>query len=113
MSSRICSSENWRLCGDERAAVGVARPDRAAEVIERVAEAVVAEMGHVEDDAEPLHLAQQLVAARAEAAARVRALRVDARPVVRRTDRAQTVLRTRARGAASVTIESAPSRLRT
>ena len=50
----------------ERAAVGVAGPDRPAKVIERVAEALVAEVGHVEDHAQPLHLAQQLAAARAE-----------------------------------------------
>ena len=54
------------------------------EVVERVAEAVVAQVRGVEDDAEPLHLAQQLAAARAEIAGRVGAVGVDAGPVVRR-----------------------------
>ena len=80
------------VVGHERPAVGMARPDRAAEKIERLAKALVAQMGHVEDDAEPLHLAQQLAAACGKTAARVRALRVDARPVVRRTHRAQALL---------------------
>ena len=80
---------------DDRAAVGMARPDRAAEVVERVAEAVVAEVRRVEDDVQPLHLAQQLVAARPHPAARIRALGVDAGAVMRRTDGAQA-LRVRA-----------------
>ena len=67
---------------DERAAVRVARPHRPAKMIERVAEALVAEVRRVEDHAEPIHLAQELAAARAEVALRVGALRVDARAVV-------------------------------
>ena len=47
----------------ERAAVVVAGPDGPAESVERLPEAVVAQVGGVEDDSEPLHL---------RAAARVR-----------------------------------------
>ena len=75
----------------ERAAVRVARPHRAAEVIQSVAEALVAQVRDVEDDAEALHLAQQLMAARPHPAARIRPLRVDPRTVVRGADGAQAV----------------------
>ncbi len=74
---------------DQRAAVRVARPDRSAKVIQRVAEAVVAQVGRVEDDAETLHLAQQLVSARAHHAGRIRPLGVDPGPVVGGTDGAE------------------------
>ena len=48
---------------DQRAAVRVARPHRPREHVERLPEALVAEVRRVEDDAEPIHLAQQLAAA--------------------------------------------------
>ena len=76
---------------DERAAIGMARPDRTVEVVERFAKAFVAEMGDVEDHAEAIHLAQQLPAAHAEITLSVGALRVRARPVMRRTDSAQAL----------------------
>ena len=98
---------------DERAAVRVAGPDVAAEMVERVAKALVAEMRGVEDHPEPFHLAHQLAAARAEVSLRVGALRVDAGPVVAGPDRAQPLAHTRARDVRRVTSESAPSRLRT
>ena len=60
-------------------------------VIQRLPEAVIAEVSDIEDDAEPLHLAQQFAAARVEAAARVGAVRIHARPVVRRADGAQAL----------------------
>src|SRR4029450_8183304 len=93
------------------AAIRMAGPERTAEVIQRFAQAVVAEVRDVEDDAEllhnsqqvtapravaagvgaleddpePLHHSQQVAAARADPAGRIGALRVDARAVMRRT----------------------------
>ena len=76
---------------DDRAAVRVAGPHRPAEMIERVAEALVAEMRGIENHAEPIHLAHELAAARAEVSLRVGALCVDAWPVVARAHRPQPV----------------------
>ncbi len=46
----------------EGAAVRVAGPDRPVEMIKGLPEAVVAEVGDVEDDAQPLHLPEELAA---------------------------------------------------
>src|SRR6266542_4946146 len=76
----------------ERAAVRMARPYGSVEMVHRLPEAVVTEMRRVENDPEPFHLAQELATLYADPATRVGALRVNARPVVRRADGAQTVL---------------------
>ena len=76
---------------DEGAAVGVARPYRPAETVERFTQAVVAQMGDVEDQPEALHLAQEIAAARADASGSV-VLGVDAGTVVRRADSAEPLL---------------------
>ena len=60
-------------------------------MIERVAEALVAEVRGVENHAETIHLAHQLAPARAEVALGVGALRVDARAVVARPHGAQPI----------------------
>ena len=64
----------------------------AAECVERLPEAVVAEVGRIEDDAEPLHLLQQRPARFADAASGIGSLRVRAGTVVRRPDRPQAVV---------------------
>ena len=74
---------------DDRAAVRVARPDVATEMVESVAKTLVAEMRGVEDHPETFHLADELAAARAEVTLRVGALRVHARPVMPWTHRPQ------------------------
>ena len=74
---------------DQRPAVVVARPHRPPEQLEALPEALVAEVRHVEDDVQPLHLAEQRPAVLSNPAAGVGPLRVDTRPVVRRPDGAQ------------------------
>ena len=76
---------------DESAAIRVARPDRSVEMIERIAQAFVAEVRHVKDDPEPLHLLDQFSSLCAEIASRVRAVGVSPRPVVGRADRAESL----------------------
>ena len=76
----------------EGAAIAVAGPDCAAENIHRLVKRLVAQMRHVENNAEPLHLAQQVRPRRAKAAALVGAGRVGARAVMGRAKRAQAAL---------------------
>ena len=74
------------------AAIAMARPDRAAKKIHRLVKRLVAQVGHVEDYAEPLHLAEQIRPRLAKATALVGAGRVGARAVMRRAKRAQPAL---------------------
>jgi len=68
--------------GDEGSAVLVAGPDGAVEVVEGFPEAIVAQVGGVEDDVEAFHFREELAALGAEAAGRVGPLGVAARAVV-------------------------------
>ena len=67
ISSRICSSENWRLCATSVRQFEWLGPDCSVEMIEHIAEAIVAEVCGVENDTELLHFAKQFVAGRAQA----------------------------------------------
>src|SRR5436190_9609076 len=58
-------------------------------MIERIAQAFIAQVRHVEDDPEPLHFAKQLATESPEIACRVRAVRIAAKSVMRRSDRAE------------------------
>ena len=91
MTALIWSSANWRFHGRERAAVLMAGPERAVVEVERVPEAFVAEVRDVENDAEPLHLLEQIVAGRRQRPFGVGAVRVAAGAVVRRAERPQAV----------------------
>ena len=73
----------------QRAAVAMAGPDGAAKQIHRLIERLVAQVGDVENDAEALHLAEQIRSRLAKRSAFVRARRVGARAVMRRAKRAQ------------------------
>ena len=75
----------------ERTAVMMARPDGAAEMIQRVAHGFVAEVRDIEDDAEPLHFLQQFAAPRRERPFVVRAVAVDSRPVMHGAERDESV----------------------
>ena len=70
------------LMRDEGAAEVVAGPDGAVEEIEGFHEAFVAEVGDVEEDAEALHLAEEVASAGVEAAGGGGALRIDAGTVM-------------------------------
>ena len=75
----------------EGAAIVMARPHGAAEMIERIAHGLIAEVRDIEDDAEPFHFLQQLAALRGERAFVVRSAAVDSRPVVNRAERNESV----------------------
>src|SRR4051812_38940776 len=76
---------------DERPAIRVTGPHSALEMIEGFPKTVVAEVRHIKDDSKPLHLAKKLTSTDADSTRRIRALGVDARSVVGRTDGSQTV----------------------
>lgn len=80
------------LMGDKGAAEVVAGPDGAVEEIERLHEAFVAEVGDVEEDAQALHLAEEVASAGVEAAGGGGALRIDAGPVVGGANGAEAVV---------------------
>ena len=67
---------------NESAAIGVAGPDGAVKVIERLAETVIAEMGGIENEIKMLHFRQQFATARPQTTSGVRALGIGARSVV-------------------------------
>src|SRR6266702_1001822 len=67
------------------------RPDPAMKMVERFPKTVIAQMGHVENHSQPVHFGEQLPPAGSETAGGVSALRVDARPVVRGTERAKAL----------------------
>src|SRR5688572_28183894 len=67
-------------------------PDRAFEMIERFPEALVTEMGGIENNAEAIHFGEKFAATRTNAASGISALRVRARPIVRRANSTETLL---------------------
>jgi len=77
---------------DQRAAVGVTRPDGAAENFEGLKKGGVTEMGGVEDDPEFIHFANQISTALAESADLVVPVGVAALSIVRGAERAQSCL---------------------
>src|SRR5215203_2143892 len=76
----------------EGTTVRMAGPHGTAKCVERLPEALVAEMRRVEDHPEPLHLAQELAAADTDSALRLRPLRVGPRSVMCRPNGAQAIL---------------------
>ena len=82
------------LVGDQGPAVVMAGQDRAAVDVERLVEALVGQVRHVEDHADALHLLQQRPARRKQAAVRAGAVGVGADAVVGRADDAQAGLAT-------------------
>ena len=75
----------------QRAAILVARPDRAVKEFEGFPKAVVAQMGEIKNKFQTIHFAQQIAAFGMEAAARAGSVRIDAGAVVRGADGAQTL----------------------
>jgi hypothetical protein len=79
------------LMGDERARIVVTGPDGAAVAVEGLPEAVVAEVGDVEDEAEVVGGAEEIEAAGGEGAGGAGALGVDAGAVVGGAEGAEAV----------------------
>src|SRR6266567_2606803 len=77
--------------GNERPAVLMAGPERAAKKIERLPKTLVAKMRDIENKAKPFDFPQQFASKRVQSAAGLRARSINARPVVRGTNGAQTV----------------------
>src|SRR5690606_30789632 len=75
----------------QRAAIVVAGPYMPVEMIQRVPEAVIAEMRGIQDNVKALHFLQQRMALRGHDAGSVCALGIAARAIVRRPYGAQPV----------------------
>ena len=73
------------------AAVGMARPDRAGVMIHRIPEALVTQMGGIQDQPQPLHLPQQFPAPGRQGALVIGPAAVDTRPVMGEADGPQPV----------------------
>ena len=73
----------------ENTTVGVARPDAPLKVVKRLPKALIAQMRHVEDDAESFHFLKQLASGLAEAAGGIRSLGINSRAIMCRPDGAK------------------------
>ena len=78
--------------GNEGAAEVVAGPEGSIKEIKGLDKAFVAQVGDVEDDAEPRHFTEEVAPARVEAAGRGRAMGIDAGAVVGGADGAEAVV---------------------
>src|SRR5437868_10719787 len=72
----------------------MARPNRSLKQIERLAKTRVAKMRCVEDQTQPVHLDQKFAPALADAPVGISPERVGARPVMRRSQGAQSLFET-------------------
>src|SRR5688572_12397488 len=79
------------IVGHESATIGMTGPEATLKEIERLPKTFVAEMRHIENDAQPLHLREQFASARTETARGVRALRVNSRTIMRRPQGAESL----------------------
>src|SRR5207302_5782316 len=75
----------------QRATVLMTRPDSAVKQVQRFPEAIVAEMRHVEDHTQPFDLLEQLAAFRVESTAGIRAVGINPRSIMCRTNGAQSL----------------------
>ena len=69
----------------------MARPHRSGEMPERIPKTFVAVVRHIEDQPEPFHLLQKLAPARRQRTCVIRPVPVDARPVMHRSQRDQSI----------------------
>jgi len=76
---------------DESATVGMTSPKGAGEAVERFLEAVVAQVGDIENHTQAIHFLEEFTAAGAETAGGVGALRVSAWPIMGGPDGTQAL----------------------